>query len=386
MAKKLYEESNIAAIAEKIRSRTGGDKKYTVAEMADGVDEAAEAAAEEKEAITRGLIGRSIEEIVIPEGVNVIGNFAFCGCNLVKSVYIPDGVRSIGSQAFNGAGNVAGADGVGENGAVVIPDSVTAIGQNAFVWSGIRRFIISKNVDRIESNVFGGCSRCESYDFTRNESVPTMVNVNAFDQMTAYKKAKIYVPASLYNQWIKATNWAEYSDYIEYVGSYESEGLIIEDGKIKGRGTCTDSAIFVPYDVKEIAMNSFVEDKMLEALILPDKEIGVLIQDYSVYDSNLRIIKNFYSSTVMALPSCPLELVTFLPSAKYVHIEGLNINNDATYDFTRHKEVVSLDSWGDYREPSEGTRFLVPASLYDEWINATNWSLYRKYIFPVETE
>ncbi len=38
MAKKLYEESNITAIAHKIREKTGGTEKYTPAEMADGID------------------------------------------------------------------------------------------------------------------------------------------------------------------------------------------------------------------------------------------------------------------------------------------------------------------------------------------------------------
>lgn len=40
MAKKLYEESNIAAIADKIREKTGGSEKYTTAEMPSGVEAA----------------------------------------------------------------------------------------------------------------------------------------------------------------------------------------------------------------------------------------------------------------------------------------------------------------------------------------------------------
>ena len=43
MAKKVYEEANIAAIAEKIREKTGGEETYTTAEMASGVEEVYEA-------------------------------------------------------------------------------------------------------------------------------------------------------------------------------------------------------------------------------------------------------------------------------------------------------------------------------------------------------
>lgn len=45
MAKKLYEESKIAAIAEKIREKTGTDETYTTAEMPSGVEAVYEAGA-----------------------------------------------------------------------------------------------------------------------------------------------------------------------------------------------------------------------------------------------------------------------------------------------------------------------------------------------------
>lgn len=45
MAKKLYEESRIAAIAEKIREKTGTDETYTTAEMPSGVEAVYEAGA-----------------------------------------------------------------------------------------------------------------------------------------------------------------------------------------------------------------------------------------------------------------------------------------------------------------------------------------------------
>ena len=43
MAKKVYEETNIAAIAETIREKTGGEEKYTTAQMPGGVGEVFEA-------------------------------------------------------------------------------------------------------------------------------------------------------------------------------------------------------------------------------------------------------------------------------------------------------------------------------------------------------
>ena len=38
--------------------------------------------------------------VVIPDGVTAIGNYAFKDCSTLTSVYIPDGVTAIGDQAF----------------------------------------------------------------------------------------------------------------------------------------------------------------------------------------------------------------------------------------------------------------------------------------------
>ena len=43
---------------------------------------------------------RGVTEVVIPDGVTSIGNWAFIGCSSLTSVTIPDSVTSIGDSAF----------------------------------------------------------------------------------------------------------------------------------------------------------------------------------------------------------------------------------------------------------------------------------------------
>lgn len=52
------------------------------------------------------LNGNRVTELVIPENVTKIGNYAFYGCEWVGDLTIPAAVKQIGKYAFGGCGNV----------------------------------------------------------------------------------------------------------------------------------------------------------------------------------------------------------------------------------------------------------------------------------------
>ncbi|MCM1224848.1 MAG: leucine-rich repeat domain-containing protein [Lachnospiraceae bacterium] len=58
-------------------------------------------------------------DVVIPDGVTKIGEFAFSACSSLTSVIIPNSVTEIGYDAFYGCSSLTN---------VIIPDSVTEIG------------------------------------------------------------------------------------------------------------------------------------------------------------------------------------------------------------------------------------------------------------------
>ncbi len=64
-----------------------------------------------------------VKELIIPNDVTHIGDYAFCGCSGLISITIPENVTSIGDYAFNGCFGLI---------SITIPENVTSIGKYAF--------------------------------------------------------------------------------------------------------------------------------------------------------------------------------------------------------------------------------------------------------------
>ena len=92
-----------------------------------------------------------ITDVVLPDGLTKIGNFAFYQCNnaSLTSIDIPASVTSIGQNAFNNCTNLASID---------IPASVTSIGLGAFFkCSSLTSINIPSGVTSIEGLTFAQC-------------------------------------------------------------------------------------------------------------------------------------------------------------------------------------------------------------------------------------
>ena len=90
-----------------------------------------------------------ITNLVIPESVTSIGDWAFVGCSSLTSVTIPNSVTSIGAGAFDGCKSLT---------SVTIPNSVTSIGGAAFAsCSGLTSVTIPNSVTSIGAQTFASC-------------------------------------------------------------------------------------------------------------------------------------------------------------------------------------------------------------------------------------
>ena len=91
-----------------------------------------------------------VKDLVIPNSVTSIGNYAFSGCSGLTKITIPNSVTSIGEYAFSGCSGLT---------SITIPNSVTSIGEYAFKYcSSLTSVTIPNSVMSIGRSAFWGCS------------------------------------------------------------------------------------------------------------------------------------------------------------------------------------------------------------------------------------
>ncbi len=107
--------------------------------------------------IVTGCKDKSVTEIVIPDGVTCIGDFAFQSCTNLASIEIPNSVTNIGKQTFDGCTVLT---------SIEIPHSMTNIGQFAFEGcTGLTSIEMSNNVTSIGDRAFYHCTNLTLMEF-----------------------------------------------------------------------------------------------------------------------------------------------------------------------------------------------------------------------------
>lgn len=183
-----------------------------------------------------------VEDLVVPNGITGISDYAFARCGSLKSITIPSNIKSIGTRAFNYCENLnavyindlaawcsisfsdnplAYAHKLYLNGDLVtdlvIPESVTSIGSIAFSGcTGLTSIKIPNSVTKIGQYAFASCENLQSvtcYAVTPPEMEAEYYGTTYHDGVfyqTPCANIILYVPAESIELYESADQWKDF--------------------------------------------------------------------------------------------------------------------------------------------------------------------------------
>ena len=209
---------------------------------------------------------RSLTDIVIPNSVTSIGDNAFEYCESLTDIVIPDSVTSIGKWAFEGCSSLS---------SVVIPDSVTSIGNHAFAYcESLTDIVIPDSVTSIGDNAF---EYCESLtDIVIPDSV-TSIGDNAFRHCSSL--SSVVIPKSVVN--LNGNPFCRWDGELKCLSPYfiyDNKVLFDKDkSKIIAFRDKNTTSYVIPDSVTRIGESAFRGCSFLNSVVIPDgvTSIGV---------------------------------------------------------------------------------------------------------------
>lgn len=95
-----------------------------------------------------------IKDVVINEGVERIGNYAFEECKNLKTVIMPESLTEIGQGAFEDCVSLE---------SVTVPEKVTVLNENVFFGcDSLKEVKMAGKITKISDMAFGNCGQLES--------------------------------------------------------------------------------------------------------------------------------------------------------------------------------------------------------------------------------
>ena len=145
-------------------------------------------------------------EIDLPKNLVVLQNYAFAGCDFSGELKLPSSLKSIGRKVF---GNT---DGDGScwrlMGIVEFPEGMQSIGEQAFCnCRSIEGLVFPESMETIQTSAFEGCYGINS--IVCKSDMPANVLNNAFDGV-AKDNFTLEVPESAISQYQAAPGWCDF--------------------------------------------------------------------------------------------------------------------------------------------------------------------------------
>ena len=284
--------------------------------------------------------GSNLTVVTIPSSVTSIERYAFQGCSGLTSLTIPNSVTYIGSSAFKGCSGLL---------SVTISSSVTTIGESAFSeCSGLPLLTIPNSVMAIGESAFSGCSGLTSV--TIPNSV-TSIERYTFSGCSALTSLTIpnCVTSIGWGAFYKCNNLTSVSLSCAEIGSYFADSKNTVETLTLGEG------------VKVIKPSAFEGFSAITSLQLPQsiETVGEKAFNQCGSLTEIRIGKEIHDVGSMAFANCQKLEDVWCYAVKYP-TTATDAFQDSYIDYvTLHVPKAGVAQYGK-QEPWSGFMAVVP--------------------------
>ena len=103
------------------------------------------------------LMNETIEEVIIPNGLKIIGEGAFSACDKIKKVTLAPSLERIEATAFSGCASLE---------SIILPEALVYLGSSAFnACESLKSVAIPKSIKELNGSTFNYCSSLTQVDF-----------------------------------------------------------------------------------------------------------------------------------------------------------------------------------------------------------------------------
>ena len=298
-----------------------------------------------------GSSNKTLKYVVLPEGLEVIADYAFQGCNALESVNIPSTVKKIGSS-FKWCYNLKN---------IVFPAGLEIIEYEAFLSSGLEHVDLSHTSAKLEEEVFEGCENLKTVKLPANlKKLPD----HTFSGCTSL--VNVEIPSTV--EWIGGFAFLNCTS-LESIILPTSLKKIYEFGSFSNCDSLKE--IVIPYGVTQIGGHAIENCDSLKAVYLPDTVTSL---------GNLAITEGSPNAIIYCTKGSKAAEYCKKEEISYLTDNSVNTGIHVYYNGTR----VSFHAYGQNPELLQ-SRTLVPLrSIFEamgaqvEWDAATSTAVAKR--------
>ena len=315
-----------------------------------------------------------LESLYLPKCLNV-PNYVFQNNSDLSVISLPR-VMSIGYYGFYGDSKISVID---------LPFLMGQGGQpfQSIVPTSINLPIFSNMYYNASYNTFGwSLNLASEVHFSMGNKlyfVPSYSNRLGLSSILSYNNCTIYVDAAMYDKWVSATGWSSLSTIFSVEGDPTVPMLSFSDGLLYGKTEAlfqywfSSNSYGISINSKSVTNVSLPECRYLSMAVFAglSQITSITLPKCEYMEQN--VFSRCYSLATLEIPNC-----RYIGSSAFLECYSL-----PSITLTG-SDVCILASTNAFWPASIPCQVYVPASLYDAYLSAPNWSNISSRIHIIE--